>query len=129
MVANDIATLTALAPIKTQQVNLLNQLATDRLRSVMALGFTADRLGMEKRMAGADAEAQRAWQAMLDVAAEAHQLNKTNGALIQQRLQHTQQTLAALTAAFNQSNLYGPDGQPQGVPPGSSGTRGIIGKA
>lgn len=57
-----------------------------------------------------------AWQQVLALAAEAKNLNETNGKLIALRFQHNQQALAVLMAAANQAMTYGPDGQQR--PPG-----------
>jgi flagella synthesis protein FlgN len=54
-----------------------------------------------------------AWQAVLDLAAKARDLNTLNGKLIAQRMHHNQQALAILMAARDAAALYGPDGQPR----------------
>ena len=51
------------------------------------------------------------WQEILALAERAHQINKTNGELIQTKLRRNQQLLAVLSNAVNKANLYGPDGQ------------------
>lgn len=52
------------------------------------------------------------WQKILELAKRAHQMNDTNGELIQIKLRHNQQSLSVLSKAVNKANLYGPNGQP-----------------
>lgn len=57
------------------------------------------------------------WQEIRTLAERAQQLNQTSGELIQMKLRHNQQSLAALSSAVNKtSSLYGPDGQPSFAP-------------
>lgn len=131
LVSGDVSSLTMLAQSKQAQVELLNRLATERLNRIAALGFPADRSGMETWAKIAGSAALEAWHSMLAIAGEAHQANKINGNLIQTRLQHNQQALAVLLSAGNGLHLYGPDGQPKNtLPVGGSPPRGtVIGKA
>lgn len=63
------------------------------------------------------------WQQTLALAKRSHQLNQANGELIQMKLRHNQQSLAVLSNALNNANLYGPDGQPS-FSPGSGRSLG-----
>lgn len=65
------------------------------------------------------------WQKILASAKESQRLNQTNGELIQMKLRHNQQSLAVLSDAFNQANLYGPDGQAN-FKPGSGRSLGSV---
>jgi flagella synthesis protein FlgN len=65
------------------------------------------------------AELSGRWNALLDTAARAQQLNERNGALIQARMAFNQAALAALRGAGPSADLaYGPDGTTRlgGVP-------------
>jgi flagella synthesis protein FlgN len=68
-------------------------------------------------------EGLAAWQEVLSLADRAQLLNNANGAVIQMKLRHNQQTLAVLSSAVNKANLYGPDGQPS-FSPGSGRSLG-----
>lgn len=107
--------LIELARLKSEKVVLLSQLAERRNRFLAAQGCDPNHGGMEKwlRQHGAaeTAEIAEAWKRLLEQAKVARHLNQTNGVMIETRLQHNQQALAALQAAANQSGLYGPDGQ------------------
>lgn len=65
------------------------------------------------------------WLEIRDMADEAHHLNHVNGELIQMKLRHNQQALAALNQAVNNANLYGPDGQTN-FTPGSGRSLGSV---
>jgi len=129
LVGGDIATLTALSQSKLEQIDRLNHLATERLDRIASLDFAANRQGMNKWAEHMGTAALGTWRSVLEITSEAHQANQINGTLIQTRLQHNQQALAALLAASNRASLYGPDGQPEGAPQGSGTARSIIGKA
>ncbi len=51
------------------------------------------------------------WEQIFALAAQAQRLNQTTGELIQMRLRHNQQLLAALSKAANKANLYGANGR------------------
>lgn len=68
-------------------------------------------------------EALAAWQEVLSLAERAQTINNANGAVIQMKLRHNQQSLAVLSSAVNKANLYGPDGQPS-FSPGSGRSLG-----
>lgn len=56
------------------------------------------------------------WLEIHELAGQAQQLNHTNGEVIQMKLRHNQQSLAALSRAVSSANLYGPDGQSSFTP-------------
>ena len=51
------------------------------------------------------------WEQTVALAEQAQRLNQTTGELIQMRLRHNQQLLAALSKAANKANLYGSNGR------------------
>jgi flagella synthesis protein FlgN len=51
------------------------------------------------------------WQKLRGMAERAQRQNQVNGELIQMKLRHNRQALAALSRAADRANLYGPDGQ------------------
>jgi len=129
LVDNDVNALTALSQTKLKQVETLNHLAAERMRQLAALGFNANESGMEQWLTTAGDSGQKVWKELLAIAMEANNCNQINGTLIQKNLLHHQKALTVLMAAANQVSLYGADGQPQGLYPGSGASRGIIGKA
>ena len=75
-------------------------------------GLSRDRSGMEAwlRQYPGNIAVKDHWQRLLELAAEAQELNRLNGELIHLRMGHNAQMLEALRAA-NRQDLYGADGQ------------------
>lgn len=104
--------LPELAEQKNGLVIQLNQLSAQRAVLLGAHGIPATRAGIDAWCAQADdADTTDAWQEVLQLAAEARELNRVNGELIQIRMQFTAKALEALGGAKNSLELYGPDGQ------------------
>lgn len=104
--------LPRLANQKNGLVVQLNLISAQRTTFLQAHGFTADRAGIDDWCAQAqDAEITATWQQVLQLAAEARELNRVNGELIQIRMQFNAKALEALGGAKNSLELYGPDGQ------------------
>jgi len=99
---------------KNSLANALTRLAQTRERILAELGLPAGRAGMEAWLENSGASADRqAWTHLLELAAQARELNATNGKLIGLQMQHNQQALAALMSAVDRVTTYGPDGQQQ----------------
>jgi flagella synthesis protein FlgN len=107
------AELLLFAEQKTSLASELNGYAEQRNRSLATQGFAADRAGVEAwcMAQGLETTAADTWQRILDRAAEAHELNRLNGELIQMRMQYNAKALEALSGSKNTLDLYGPDGQ------------------
>ena len=104
--------LPELAEQKNGLVIQLNQLSTKRVAFLEAHGFSPDRIGIDAWCAQAeDQHTTETWHKALKLAAEARELNRVNGELIQTRMQFTAKALEALSGAKNSLELYGPDGQ------------------
>lgn len=82
-----------------------------RRRALRRLGYADDREGDER--AAADAGCQPLWRAIRERADLAADLNRTNGALIDIRMEHNQRLLNALQEMAG-AGLYGPDGRARG---------------
>lgn len=110
----NIDALLALAQSKANKIAELSQLAEHRLAHLRAEGFSADRTGMSQWLiahAGNSYDTlSKQWNALIEDAARAQQLNETNGALIEAKLRFNQAALTALQAAAKQNSVYGPDG-------------------
>lgn len=106
--------LLALSESKIRAASELGKLAESHRNVLLACG------GATNGMGGAAAWLQvhatnllPVWHNIQQLAGQAQQLNRTNGILIQTKLRHNQQALAALQhAAHKVGGLYGPDGQP-----------------
>ncbi len=111
LVKGDVGQLLQLAQEKTDQTETLTRIAERRREMLAADGHALDRAGMARWLQDKPLSAA-AWAEVLKLAALAQEFNRTNGILINDRLQRNQQALAILQAAAGRAELYGPDGQP-----------------
>ncbi len=106
----DSEALLSLAETKNQSANKLTAIANDRrqyLKSNAAGLDTPDWLSKHAP------SSLGIWEEIRELAARAHQINQTNGEVIQLKLRSNQQALAALLGASKSAaGLYGRDGQP-----------------
>jgi flagella synthesis protein FlgN len=119
LVNADVDGLAALMPQKTKSVQQLAALSVERHRALGAAGFAASESGMEPWLAANGAPDARAqWDRLLALTAEAKELNRVNGMLINKQLAHTQTVLGALRpAAAGDAAVYGANGQTMGAGP------------
>ena len=105
--------LLPLADSKTLAVQALNKLANARKNSLLAHGIKNNPGDIDAWLQAHAADSLPVWHDIKNLAANAREMNRSNGNLIQVKLRHNQQALAALRNAVNSaSGLYGPDGQP-----------------
>lgn len=111
----DTEALLPLIDDKTALANALASYAQSRESQLSRLGLAAGRTGMESWFTQHDktGKLSEIWQTLLELAAEARNLNITNGKLIGLHMQHNQQAFTALMRATNRAMTYGPDGQQQ----------------
>ena len=121
LVAADADGVGALTPRKVALVQELAQLSRQRHAALVGAGFAASEAGMEPWLAAqGDDTARGAWAQLLVLTAEAKELNRVNGMLINRQLAHNQTVLNALrtpTAGAADSTLYGSKGQTFGSAP------------
>ena len=105
--------LSALAEQKSTLAARLQRLAGLRSDWLASLGYSADRTGIETSLQQHPQETPVAasWAAIMTQAAEARELNRLNGELIELHLQHNARALNALRGGEDSLDLYGPDGQ------------------
>lgn len=112
--AADVESLLPLIEEKDTLASRLGTLAQSRKAELKRQGLDGTRAGMETWLARAGKPADRqTWQALLQLANEARDLNVLNGKLIGMHMQHNQQAFTALMSASNRAMTYGPDGQQQ----------------
>ncbi len=117
--AADAAGCERLLADKAALVSRLAALATERYRALGALGHPADEQGMQVWLGSDDAVAAGVppqWQALLDSAREASELNRVNGVLLRQLMARNKlamQTLGLDAAA----DVYGPAGHAHPLTP------------
>jgi len=120
LVAADADALGELTPRKVALVQELAQLSRQRHDALGAAGFAAAEAGMEPWLAArGDDAARAAWSQLLAATAEAKELNRVNGMLLNRQMAHNQTVLNALRtpAAAPESTLYGAKGQTFGSAP------------
>lgn len=105
---NDTDRLLALSEAKTQAVSLLMEMSNSRRKALL----TNSNDSMETWIAKHAPGSQMLWADIRKLAAQAQQLNSTNGELIQSRMRNNQQALGVLyNSSKNAAGIYGPDGQ------------------
>lgn len=113
LASGDIDKIVGFTQDKSTLANELTSLAIQRNSTLAGLGLDADKAGIETwfKRHPPDVRAENAWSRILSLAGEARELNRVNGELIQIRMQHNAQALAAMQGASRSLHLYGPDGQ------------------
>ncbi|MGJ9418191.1 flagella synthesis protein FlgN [Massilia sp. CMS3.1] len=120
LVAADAIRLEEITPRKVALVQELAQLSRERHAALAGAGFAASEAGMEPWLVTHGDEAGRsAWAQLLALTAEAKELNRVNGMLINRQMAHNQTVLNALRTptAAPESTLYGAKGQTFGSAP------------
>ena len=120
LVSADADGLAQLTPRKVALVQELAQLSRERHAALGGAGFAASEAGMEPWLAAQAGEAVRsAWAGLLAQTAEAKELNRVNGMLINRQMAHNQTVLNALRTPAGSADpaLYGAKGQTFGSGP------------
>lgn len=113
LVNADADGLAALMPQKTQYVQQVAALSAERHRALAGAGFAASESGMEPWLAASGTPAARAqWESLLALTAQAKELNRVNGMLINKQMAQNHALLNALRtpAAGGDAGVYGPGG-------------------
>jgi len=125
LIENQTDQLLELAEKKSAHAINLGELGESRRtllrRDIPELSIETIRTWLERH----SAQCLAIWLEIRALAERAHQLNHTNGELVQMKLRHNQQALSVLSKAVNRANLYGPDGQTS-FSPGSGRSLGSV---
>jgi flagella synthesis protein FlgN len=114
LLEGDTDKLLASVEEKNRSAAKLNDLSEQRRR---ALPSDVTNLNFDKWLQQHEPSGAAIWQDLRRLATQAHQLNQTNGELIQIKLRYNQQALGVLFgAAQNAAGLYGRDGQTNSLP-------------
>lgn len=117
LVAADIDNLALATARKTELVLRMTLLANQRQSALGAAGHAAADAGMETWLAASgEADAQSLWRQVLDLTAEAKEINRLNGTLINRHMAYTQNALNALNPPAPSGNFYGPSGHATNAP-------------
>ena len=118
LVSADADGLAEVTPRKVALVQELAPLSRPRHPALGGAGFPAAGAGMGAWLAARGDEAVRSeWSALLARTADAKELNRVNGLLINRQMAHNQTVLQALRtpAGKAESTLYGANGQTFGT--------------
>ena len=117
LVNGDVEDLDFLASEKERLIEQLSNLNQQRNQFLSSHGLLTDADGMKELFSTDDSysESNKIWHELLELVTVTSQLNKTNGTIINTRLQHTQRSLAALRCAAGNISLYDPKGQTFGI--------------
>jgi len=120
LVAADTDGLVELTPRKNTLLQELADLSSQRHAALVAAGCEGSEAGMEPWLAvGGNEDARAQWEALLELARQAKELNRVNGMLINKQLAHNQGVLNALRtpAGAQSTGVYGASGQTLGSGP------------
>jgi len=114
LIKGDPERLAAIAPDKAAQIDLLALLDNRRKRHLSEQNLPDSVEGMQSwinRNLGSATVVRRIWRELLARANTAHQLNLSNGRLIEHWMQQNRMKLTVLQTATASDNLYRADGQ------------------
>ena len=114
LVAADADGLAELTPRKNALLQQLADLSSQRHAALLAAGCEGSESGMEPWLAvSGNPDARAQWEALLELARQAKELNRVNGMLINKQLAHNQGVLNALRmpAGAEAGGVYGASGQ------------------
>ena len=118
LVAANTDGLATLTPLKTQLIEHMAALAAQRHQSLAHEGCAASETGMTswlERMSNPAVDGS--WQQLLAKTADAKELNRVNGMLINKHMAHNQGLINAMRtpAGAADTSFYGPQGQTTAV--------------
>jgi flagella synthesis protein FlgN len=114
LVAGSTDGLATLTPLKNQLIEQLAALGAQRNQHLAQQGFVASETGMASWLKRAsDPALDACWQELLARTADAKELNRVNGMLINKQLSHNQGLIQAMRqpAGAADTAFYGPQGQ------------------
>lgn len=111
LVAADTDALIGLTEQKTAFVTRMSEASSRRANAFAANNVGTTATAVQTWLARVDAKTSGAWNELMAVAAQARELNRTNGLLIAHHLTNNQHALQVLQGNANVGRFYGPDGQ------------------
>lgn len=114
LVEGDADRVAELAPDKAAKIELLTHLGELRSNHLAAHRLNGNAEGMLtwlQRNPGFATAVRKLWRELLAQAEAARQINQSNGALIESRLQQNRMKLTVLQTAASAGGVYRPDGQ------------------
>lgn len=110
LISADVGALASIPAQKNEIVLRLNKIAHARNLALSASAFEMTDVGMQQWLASLSDEIRQDWQALMSVAVDSKELNRTNGLLINQHLVRVQKALQSLNGRRS-PEVYGRNGQ------------------
>jgi flagella synthesis protein FlgN len=112
LIENEADKLSNTLEEKNKLITEINLLEKQRVHHLGQLGHRNDAAGMQAFLEQhASSSLPQAWQSLMEVSAQAQELNRNNGMLINRQLNRNQQALNILRKNDPHSSTYGADGQ------------------
>ncbi len=112
LIASNVKGIASVIDQKSKLISELACLTHRRHQTLAAAGFQADESGMEDWLSqNTDSGVSTIRQKLMDKVMTARECNRTNGLLINTKLNRNRNSLNILRGADNTGNFYGPNGQ------------------
>ena len=108
MIYGRFSELPGLAGRKSDAVDKVAYMRSQREAIQVTLGYAADRSGIDAATSAGGTALQYVWRVLQERAAQAHEFNHRNGVMIHTHLDFTRNAISFLQASGKP--LYGPDG-------------------
>ncbi len=128
LIDNNVEALLVLTQEKNGLLGQITQIEKDRNTLLVQHGFGPDQQGMLELITAKSEESaylhlQECWDSLLKISADAQELNRVNGGLINRQITRNQSTLNVLQSGGQAGSMYGADGQTK---ISGNASRGII---
>lgn len=114
LIEPDTEQLAVVTEQKNTALKALAELGSARNSLLTSMGVAVTPESVPLWLATQGDDARKNWSALMAVAAEAKEVNRTNGLLISQKIAQNQGALNILTGGSAPNNFYGPNGQSTG---------------
>lgn len=111
LVAMETDALIGVTDRKTASVARMSEASSRRAQAFAAHNIDSTASAVQTWLAQSVAQTRDKWSALMAVAAEAKELNRTNGLLIGRHITTGQNALQILQGNASVGRIYGPDGQ------------------
>ena len=111
LIAVETDALIGVTDRKTALVTRMSEVSSRRAQAFAAHHIAGTAAAVQAWLARVDANTRDKWSALMTIAAEAQELNHTNGLLIARHITNSQNALQILQGNASVGRIYGPDGQ------------------
>jgi flagella synthesis protein FlgN len=115
LIASDTEGLAVVTERKNAALKTLAELGSARNGLLVGMGVATTPESIRLWLATQGDDTRKNWSVLMAVAAEAKEVNRTNGLLINQKITQNQNALNVLTGGAAPNSFYGPNGQSTGA--------------